>query len=248
MQCLLEKKKQPVASNGVKERVRAYWNDRAETFALQRETEFCGAHHALWADELLSQIGSAQGLRILDVGCGCGFLSMILAELGQTVTGIDLSPQMILRGQVLARKYHIPVRFLQMDAERPLFPEAYFDVVVSRNLTWTLPHPTAAYVQWLQLLKPGGFLLNYDAEHAKFHRRVGLAHEPAHQMLSQTQRDACMALYDALPASELAQPAWDAALLERLGCTVRVDDTAGMRLSSGYPIFRIRAQKHPASL
>ena len=55
------------------------------------------------------------------------------------------------------------IRFLEMNAEALDFEDAAFDVVISRNLTWNLPHPDAAYAEWARVLKPGGLLLNFDA-------------------------------------------------------------------------------------
>ena len=52
-----------------------------------------------------------------------------------------------------------------LDAEKPEFPDATFDVVVSRNLTWTLPHAEEAYREWTRVLKKGGVLLNFDADY-----------------------------------------------------------------------------------
>ena len=38
-----------------------------------------------------------------------------------------------------------------------------FDMIVSRNVTWNLEHPDRAYYEWMRVLKPGGVLLNFDA-------------------------------------------------------------------------------------
>ena len=38
-----------------------------------------------------------------------------------------------------------------------------FDVIVTRNLTWDLPHPESAYREWHRVLRSGGILLNFDA-------------------------------------------------------------------------------------
>ena len=43
------------------------------------------------------------------------------------------------------------------------FEDESFDVIISRNLTWNLPHPEMAYKEWLRVLKKGGKLLNFDA-------------------------------------------------------------------------------------
>ncbi len=234
----------------IKHRIARYWNGRAASFQAQREAELCGRPHQLWAEELISHLGGRRGLRILDVGCGCGFFSFLLAEDGHDVTGIDLSENMIARGRELARKYGTDVTLRQMDAENPAFADGTFDVIVSRNLTWTLPHPARAYAQWMRVLKPGGLLLNYDAEHAKYHLSHGLEGERAHAMLSQGQREECMDLYGLLPLSGWARPEWDVACLEQLGCAhvtvARVPENRQPDNAAPYPIFRIKAFKPSA--
>ena len=52
-----------------------------------------------------------------------------------------------------------------MDAENPDFPDGTFDVIVSRNLTWTLPDAARAYKEWIRVLKTGGILINADANY-----------------------------------------------------------------------------------
>ena len=52
-----------------------------------------------------------------------------------------------------------------MDAENLYFADNTFDVVISRNLTWTLPNPQKAYSEWYRVLKPQGILLNFDADY-----------------------------------------------------------------------------------
>ena len=52
---------------------------------------------------------------------------------------------------------------MEMNAEALSFPDDSFDVVISRNLTWNLPHPETAYSEWTRVLTPGGLLLNFDA-------------------------------------------------------------------------------------
>lgn len=235
----------------VKKRIENYWNGRSDSFMEQREEELHSGQHQIWAEELLSHLNGRTGLKILDVGCGCGFFSMILAESGHDVTGIDLTEGMIVRGRQLAEKYGIRAEFYQMDAEKPEFPDETFDVIVSRNLTWTLPHPAEAYEQWLRVLKPGGILLNYDAEHARYHMSSGLEGEEAHRMISQGQMDECMRIYHLLPVSSWKRPDWDVFFLKQAGCAeVTADTRIGKRLfphddqfRTPYPVFRIKAVK-----
>ena len=104
MQTVLQRTEVAAPVDDLKGQVAQYWDDRAGTFALQREQELCGGSRLRWEKELSLQLGGRRGLRVLDVGCGCGFFAMILAAQGQQVTGIDLSAEMVARGHGLRRK------------------------------------------------------------------------------------------------------------------------------------------------
>ena len=53
--------------------------------------------------------------------------------------------------------------FQRMDAQNLTFENESFDVVISRNLTWNLEEPEKAYREWIRVLKPGGVMMNFDA-------------------------------------------------------------------------------------
>ncbi len=96
---------------------------------------------------------------ILDIGCGTGSLSVVLAELGHKVTGIDLSPSMISFAQAKAATRGLQIEFHVMDAVSPLLPDRQFDVVVCRHLLWSLPEPRQVLQKWAEFLRPKGRLL-----------------------------------------------------------------------------------------
>ncbi len=96
---------------------------------------------------------------VLDVGCGTGSLSLVLAHLGHAVTGIDFSPAMIERAAAKAAGFPNPPRFLVMDAAAPRLPEASFDVIVCRHVLWALPEPERVLDRWTGLLRPAGRLV-----------------------------------------------------------------------------------------
>jgi 2-polyprenyl-3-methyl-5-hydroxy-6-metoxy-1,4-benzoquinol methylase len=93
---------------------------------------------------------------ILDIGCGTGSLSVVLAELGHDVTGIDLSPAMISLAEAKAAAANQSITFQIMDAAVPQLPPQQFDVLVCRHLLWALPAPAQVLRRWVELLKPGG--------------------------------------------------------------------------------------------
>lgn len=119
--------------------------------------------HTAWAT-LFSSILTDKKLNILEVGCGTGEMSFLLAELGHTVSGIDLSDNMLSRATEKVQIKKLPVEFTKGDAESPDFPDETFDVVINRHLLWTLPHPNQAIQQWMRVIKPGGKILIIDGD------------------------------------------------------------------------------------
>ena len=79
----------------LKETITDYWTQRAEGFQEQRIREFESEKHKRWMEEFHKYLPTQKPLRILDLGTGTGFFAFLLAEEGHTVTGIDLTPDMI---------------------------------------------------------------------------------------------------------------------------------------------------------
>lgn len=230
--------------------ITSYWTERAEDFRRLREKELQSPKLILWRDELLQHIGQNESLRILDIGCGAGFFSIILSQLGHTVTGIDITPNMIEESKLLAYSINSNVEFIVMDAEKLDFDTNYFDVVVARNVTWNLPHPDEAYKEWFRVLKPGGILLNYDAEHAKNHHHLPQSVHHAHEHIKSDLLDKCHTIYHILSISSTDRPTWDKVLLENMGATVTIDSTVGPRIYAEedefyipVPMFLVKAVK-----
>ena len=98
-----------------KEFITSYWTDRAHDFGTLRAKELESPKLKLWRDELTSHIfDSDRSLRILDIGCGAGFFSIILSQLGHTVHGIDITPNMIDEANQLAESLDCDATFLSL--------------------------------------------------------------------------------------------------------------------------------------
>jgi ubiquinone/menaquinone biosynthesis C-methylase UbiE len=213
-----------------KEEIAAYWTERADSFTKLRAKELHSEKHARWEKEILGHLPVGEKLKVLDVGCGSGFFSILLAQNGHNVTGIDLTENMIMDAQKLADKEGVSVLFQVMDAEKLAFSNHNFDLVISRNLTWTLPNPEQAYKEWLRVLKPGGLLLNYDAEYAGS-RTERLQVSNAHQDLPPELLEQCRKIYNMLAISDVQRPKWDQFVLAKLNkCLCQVDLQVGERI------------------
>jgi SAM-dependent methyltransferase len=81
--------------------------------------------------ELLEAVGRPG--RALDVGCGSGSLTVVLAQRGAAMTGIDTSNERLARARARAYAAAVEVEWVHADMDEPLpFPDARFDAVVSR--------------------------------------------------------------------------------------------------------------------
>ena len=149
----------------VKQQVAAHWGRRAAGFDADfghsiRTT----AERAAW-DRILDLVVGGRGtLDALDVGCGTGFLSLELARRGHRVSGIDFAPQMLAEARKKAAAQGVAVRFEEGDAEQLPFAEGSFDLVMTRHVLWTLPHPEQAIDEWIRVLRPGGRLAAMDSQ------------------------------------------------------------------------------------
>lgn len=202
-----------------KKRITDYWAKRSESFMEQRRAELHSSLAKRWMAEIKKYLPEDRKLKILDVGCGAGFFSILLAKEGHKVTGIDLTPDMISNAKELAAEEHTDCHFFVMDAEKPQFKDEEFDVVISRNLTWTLPDAAQAYFQWKRVLKSGGLLLNFDADYGMSNSEdtKGLPEKHAHYALGQEMMHECEEIKHQLPINSCVRPAWDVNILGKIG-------------------------------
>ena len=230
-----------------KERIVNYWEKRSDSFLEQRRAELHCPLAKRWLEEIekylpkkalspekkiedeskerkdavakIKEKETGNGkLKILDVGCGTGFFTILLAKQGHQVTGTDLTPDMITNSRILAKEEQVTCDFQVMDAEHLTFQDESFDVVISRNLTWTLPEAAQAYKEWSRVLKPGGLLLNFDANYGatNFAETSDLPENHAHNQLGNSLMQECEDIKRQLPISSYLRPAWD---VEELGKT-----------------------------
>ena len=139
--------------------------------------------------------------------------------MGHEVTGTDLTPDMIRYARELAEEEKADCQFLIMDGESLDFEDGTFDVVISRNLTWTLPDTARAYKEWLRVLKKGGILLNFDANYGavNFADTSKLPKNHTHNKLGLDMMAECEEIKRQLPISSRIRPAWDVETLGNLG-------------------------------
>lgn len=147
----------------IKQRIEHYWNGRADQYDGQfGHGIFSNDETRAWLGTLERNLHPPGKAAILDVGCGTGFLSLLLSELGYMVTGVDFSDEMMAEAARKAESKGLTITWLHGDAETPPVKADTFEAVISRHLLWTLPDPEKALTNWKNLLPPGGQIIVID--------------------------------------------------------------------------------------
>ncbi len=247
---------------------RTYWTGRASGYSEVSQLELSTVQRRKWSDCLRDEITrrfpdrAPESLQVLEAGTGPGFFAILLCELGCEVTAIDLTPAMLAEAKKNAGGLAGRIRWMEMNAEKTEFEDTSFDVVISRNLTWNLPHPDRAYAEWARVLKPDGLLLNFDANwyaylfdseaRSAFDRdRVNSAEQGIWDQNVGENFDVMEDIARRVPLSGIRRPAWDLDQLQRLGLEAEADEQIWQRLwseeeklsFSSRPMFLVRAKK-----
>jgi len=122
------------------------------------------------------------GMRVLDLGCGPGSITLGLAEAvapGEVV-GVDFQPAQVAQAQALsAARGVMNVRFEVADVYRLPFPDGSFDAVFAHAVLMHLREPVRALVEVRRVLRPGGIVGVRDSDWG------GRIHAPATRLLEQ---------------------------------------------------------------
>lgn len=230
--------------------IEAYWDERSGDFSKLRQKELSGPCAAAWQEYLAGKLIADKPLQILDIGTGAGFFAVILSRMGHQVTGIDMSADMLHQAKqnVLAAGCHAD--FAKMNAQELDFADETFDVVISRNLTWTLPDVMQAYREWSRVLKKDGLLLNFDSDYGlmTFSRKEDQA--DVHANIRQELVTECNDIKDELHISTHRRPQWDGEFLSSLGLQVTIEEEIAPQVRvdqnmhfDTLPLFAITARK-----
>src|SRR5262245_37218951 len=95
-------------------------------------------------------------MAVLDVGCGTGLMSAMLAAQGRQVVGVDLSSAMIAQAR---RRSGSCATFIEADAENLPIASSSVDAVVNLISLHHYPDPSRAVAEFRRVLRPGGSLV-----------------------------------------------------------------------------------------
>ena len=214
------------------ERVKDGWRISAEGYSAIVMNEYGNGEDKVWADLILEQSPGSCTLDILDVGCGPGFFPLILSKRGHRVTGIDASAEMIEQARKNTAAQGVQPHLVVMNSHAAAFPDEHFDMIISRNVVWTLTKPVETFEEWKRLLKKGGRLVIFDGNWVAQSRCPLLKKLDSDALetykarygdpplsYSKDQEDRARGFRMDLPLAKEIRPGWDINTLQAMGFT-----------------------------
>ena len=126
-----------------------HWGRRPRDWAELAEP----SNRPLFA-EVLSRLGVGDGTRLLDIGCGSGYAAAMAAALGASVTGIDITPELI----EIARERVPDADFRVGTMDALPYADASFDAAVGFNAFQFADDPDHAVREAARAVRPGGLV------------------------------------------------------------------------------------------
>lgn len=177
---------------------------------------------------LIRQANLAPGMRVLDLGCGTGTLTILAKRLHPQTefTGLDPDPEVLARARSKAERAGGPITWDEGLATRLPYPDQSFDRVVSSLVTHHLTRPDrmAALREIWRVLRPGGelHLVDYGPPRTALMRLIAALLRPLEHAADH---------FDGLLPGQI-----EAAGFASVSETGRVDTALG-------PLVMLRAQK-----
>jgi ubiquinone/menaquinone biosynthesis C-methylase UbiE len=110
------------------------------------------------AEAFVNLTGLKPGARVIDLGCGSGTFTALLARAGYDCVGLDISAKLLEVG----RRKHPQIEFVAGDIEHLPFPAESFDGALLSGVVHHFPDPSPCAKETFRLLRPRGRFLAFD--------------------------------------------------------------------------------------
>jgi ubiquinone/menaquinone biosynthesis C-methylase UbiE len=133
--------------------------DRLQAQAEQFSSSTC---------ESLTKLGVKSGMHVLDVGCGTGSVSFMIAPIvgsSGLVIGVDSNPFVVDYCKDMARKLNVNnTKFFEADATRLNLEDQNFDITYSRFMFQHIPEAKKALREMIRMTRKGGYIMVEDCD------------------------------------------------------------------------------------
>jgi SAM-dependent methyltransferase len=153
--------------------VRRYWNGNADVWTKLARAGYDFYRDYLNTPAFFEMLPDVDGLLGLDIGCGEGHNTRLLAKRGARVTAIDISEVFVWHAKPLEDQEPVGIRYLVASAVELPFADSTFDFATGFMSLMDIPETGCVLAEAYRVLKPDGFL-QFSISHPCFdtpHRR-----------------------------------------------------------------------------
>jgi 2-polyprenyl-3-methyl-5-hydroxy-6-metoxy-1,4-benzoquinol methylase len=137
--------------------IQANWNKNADRWDAQYDQDGDPNRRYQSDETMLELLGDVKGQRVLDVGCGNGYLCRKLALQGANMTGIDLSDRFLQIAQEREAKEQLGITYRHGSvSEMGFLPESHFHKAVSNYVLMDVRDFSGTLRHVFRVLQPGG--------------------------------------------------------------------------------------------
>ncbi|MEN6413599.1 MAG: class I SAM-dependent methyltransferase [Veillonellales bacterium] len=237
------------------------WTDGSCNYSNIIKKELNSFKKQAWTDIILKNAGKTKRMDILDVGTGPGFFAILMSQAGHNVTAIDYTESMINEARANAKNAGIIADFRVADGQNLEFGNDSFDLIISRNVTWTLLDTRKAYDEWKRVLRPDGKIIVFDSnwnirlfneEYMKKYREDEHEYKDLFGEEPPQYTEKMISFRKNMPMCQRLRPQWDLSTLIELGykkiyCEMdigdRVYDEKEKIINRSTPMFMLVIEK-----
>jgi ubiquinone/menaquinone biosynthesis C-methylase UbiE len=140
------------------EEVGRHWNENAETWTRLVRAGYDVARDGLNTPAFLEMLPEVDGLPGIDVGCGEGHNTRLVAERGARMVGVDISETFIRHAKAADEAAPLSIRYRCASAVELPFTDESFDFAVAFMSLMDMPEIERVLAEVFRVLQPGGFL------------------------------------------------------------------------------------------
>lgn len=142
------------------DRIREQWERNAEAFSSLIDGKGTPHHTKILNPCVERLLGDVKNKRLLDAGCGEGYLARYYAKKGANVTAIDLSQHLIQTSKRLSEQEGVEIEHrVDNICQMKTIPDNTFDIVLSNLVLLNVPCLDDAMREFQRVLKMGGVLV-----------------------------------------------------------------------------------------
>ncbi|MDQ4126507.1 MAG: class I SAM-dependent methyltransferase, partial [Actinomycetota bacterium] len=139
------------------EEVGRYWDENAEAWTELVRAGYDHYRDGLNTPAFLAMLPEVDGLRGLDVGCGEGHNTRMVARRGARMVGIDISANFVRHARGAEENHRLGIRYEVASAVGLPFDGASFDFVTAFMSLMDIPETERVLAEAFRVLRPGGF-------------------------------------------------------------------------------------------